>query len=82
MTFLPEGLRWIPFTKGDYWVLRIDEEYRTALIGGPNRKYLWLLSRTPDLDAATRDDFLATARGQGYDLGELIDTRHTGKPTD
>lgn len=81
VTFLPEGLRWIPFTKGDYWVLRIDEDYRTALIGGPGCKYLWLLSRAPDLDAATSDDFLATARMQGYDLGDLIHTRHTGKPT-
>jgi apolipoprotein D and lipocalin family protein len=81
VTFLPEGLRWIPFTKGDYWVLRIDDNYRTALIGGPDTKYMWLLSRTPDLDAATRDDFLATARAHGYDLGELIHTRHTGKPT-
>ena len=82
VTFLPEALRWIPFTKGDYWVLRIDEDYRTALVGGPDRKYLWLLSRSPDLDVATRDDFLATARAQGYDLGALIHTQHTrGMPT-
>ena len=82
VTFLPEGLRWIPFTKGDYWVLRLDDDYRTALIGGPDRKYLWLLSRTPDLDATTREDLLGTARAQGYDLGELIHTPHTGNPTD
>lgn len=79
VTFLPEALRWIPFTKGDYWVLRIDADYRTALIGGPDRKYLWLLSRSPDLDMATRDDFLATARAQGYDLTDLIHTKHTGR---
>jgi apolipoprotein D and lipocalin family protein len=78
VTFLPEVLRWIPFTKGDYWVLRIDDDYRTVLIGGPDRKYLWLLSRSPDLDVATRDDFLATARAQGYDLAALIHTKHTG----
>ena len=79
VTFLPEGLRWIPFTKGDYWVLRVDEDYHTALVGGPDRKYLWLLARSPDLDASTRDDFLATARAQGYDLAGLIHTKHTGK---
>src|SRR5690606_35739673 len=33
VTFLPEGLRWIPFTRADYWVLRVDEEYRHALVG-------------------------------------------------
>ena len=33
VTFLPQGLRWIPFTKGDYWILRVDEGYNTALVG-------------------------------------------------
>lgn len=80
VTFLPEGLRWIPFTKGDYWVLRIDQDYRTALVGGPDRRYLWLLSRTPQqLDANIRDDFLSTARANGYDLADLIHTKHTGR---
>jgi apolipoprotein D and lipocalin family protein len=79
VTFLPEGLRWIPFTKGDYWVLRIDHDYRTALVGGPDRRYLWLLSRTPQLDANIRDDFLSTARANGYDLADLIHTKHTGR---
>ena len=47
VTFLPEGLRWIPFTKGDYWVLRVDAAYRTALVGDPDLQYLWLLHRDP-----------------------------------
>ena len=57
VTFLPDVLRWIPFTKGDYWVLRIDDDYQTALVGGPDRKYLWLLSRSPALDATTSGRF-------------------------
>ena len=39
--FLPEGLHRIPFTKGDYWVLKIDPDYQTALVGEPNKEYLW-----------------------------------------
>ena len=81
VTFLPEGLRWIPFTKGDYWVLKVDSAYQTALVGEPGRKYLWLLHRDPVIDAAKREEFLGVARAQGYDLGELIETPHTGKPT-
>lgn len=81
VTFLPEGLRWIPFTKGDYWVLKFDADYRTALVGEPDRKYLWLLHRDPVIDPALREQFLAAARAQGYDLAELIDTPHTGRPT-
>jgi apolipoprotein D and lipocalin family protein len=34
VSFLPKGLRWIPFTKGHYWVLRVDPEYKVALVGG------------------------------------------------
>ena len=81
VTFLPEGLRWIPFTRGDYWVLRVDPEYHTALVGDPDREFLWLLHRDPKIDPALRADFLATARAQGYDLAALIDTPHTGRPT-
>jgi apolipoprotein D and lipocalin family protein len=81
VTFLPEGLRWIPFTKGDYWILRVDPDYRTALVGSPDYEYLWLLHREPTLDAATREDYLRAARELGYRLDTLIDTPHSGRRT-
>lgn len=59
-------------TKGEYWVLYRDDDYRVALVGHPDRSYLWLLSRTPEVDEATRDKLLAVAREQGYDTRELI----------
>ncbi|MBN8726284.1 MAG: lipocalin family protein [Xanthomonadales bacterium] len=81
VSFLPEGLRWIPFTRGDYWILRLDPDYRTALVGSPDYEHLWLLHREPVMDTATRDDYLATARELGYRLDALIETRHTGRRT-
>ena len=81
VSFLPEGLRWIPFTKGDYWILGVDEGYRTALVGSPDYAHLWLLHREPDLDPATRDAFLGYARSLGYPVEKLICTRHTGRRT-
>lgn len=42
VTFLPEYLRWIPFTKGDYWVLRLADDYSVSLVGTPDRENLWL----------------------------------------
>ena len=81
VSFLPDGLRWIPFTKGDYWILKLDPEYATALVGSPDRKYLWLLSRQPTLDESSKQDYLAHARQQGFDLADLIHTPHTGHPT-
>jgi len=60
---------------GDYWVLALDEEnYRYALIGGPDRKYLWILSRTPTLDPSVYEQLTAIAKAQGYDLSDLQKT--------
>lgn len=60
------------FTKGDYWVLYVDKDYHVALVGNPDRKYLWLLSRTPTVPVAIREDLLGRARSQGYDTDRLI----------
>ena len=81
VSFLPEGLRWIPFTKGDYWVILVDGAYTAALVGSPDRKYLWLLSREPRMDEITRQHYIAYARQQGFDVDRLIHTPHTGHPT-
>ncbi len=81
VTFLPKGLRWLPFTKGDYWVMQIAPDYSISLVGSPDRKFLWLLARTPTLDATAQEHYLAQARMQGFDLGPLIQTPHTGQPT-
>jgi apolipoprotein D and lipocalin family protein len=78
VTFLPEGLRWIPFTKGDYWVLKIDGNYRLSLVGTPDRRNLWLLAREPEIASADREAYLAEAIRQGFDLGPLITPRHSG----
>ena len=79
VTFLPKFIRWIPFTSGDYWVLKLDPDYRVSLVGTPDRKDLWLLARSPDLAPDIREAFLAEARRQGFDLSRLIVPRHTGR---
>ncbi|MDQ2067398.1 lipocalin family protein [Xinfangfangia sp. CPCC 101601] len=78
VTFLPELLRWIPFTSGDYWILKLDPDYKVALIGDPDRRYLWLLAREPQLPQAVIDEYLDHARTMGYDLSPLITPRQSG----
>jgi apolipoprotein D and lipocalin family protein len=57
---------------GDYWVLAVDEKnYRYALIGGPDRRYLWVLSRTRTMDQETFSQLTGLAKSQGYDLSDL-----------
>lgn len=74
VSFLPKGLRWLPFTKGDYWVLRIDPEYNVALVGGKSNKYLWILSRDKNIDEKTYQSYLDTAKSYGYDVTQLVKT--------
>ncbi|MGD9698564.1 lipocalin family protein (plasmid) [Acinetobacter haemolyticus] len=76
VSFLPQALRWMPFSKGHYWVLRVDPEYKVALVGGPSNKYLWILSREPQLDEATYQSYLETAKHYGYDVTKLIKLPH------
>jgi apolipoprotein D and lipocalin family protein len=59
-------------TKGEYWVLYHDPDYRVALVGHPNREYLWLLSRSPTVSSQTREQLLQRAREQGYPTEKLI----------
>lgn len=77
VSFLPEGIRWLPVGRGDYWVLKIDEDYQTVLVGEPKRKYLWVLSRTKNPDEAVIQHYLDYAKTLGYSLNDIIRTKHT-----
>ena len=58
---------------GSYVVFELDaQDYRYALISGPDTSYLWLLARSPALDAATRDRLVARAAALGFDTSKLI----------
>ena len=58
-------LGWRPFW-GDYWIIGLDENYQWAIIGTPNRKYGWVLSRTPQLNQETMDKIFQILKDQGY----------------
>lgn len=63
---------------GDYWIIGLDPDYKWAIVGHPERKYLWILSRTPELDEVTYRRILDLIRGQGYDPARLIRTSQSG----
>ncbi len=62
-----------PF-KGDYWILALDPDYSWALVGTPNLRHLWILSRAPKLDAAVLDKLIEQARQLGFDTAKLTFT--------
>lgn len=61
--------------EGNYWILDLDPEYRTAMVGTPDRRYLWILSRTPQLDDSTYQRLVERARQLGYPVSDLIKAR-------
>ncbi|MBU2980156.1 lipocalin family protein [Alteromonas sp. C1M14] len=55
-----------------YVVVSVDESYRYALVSGPDRSYLWVLSRTKTLAPDTLDSLVDKAEALGYDVSQLI----------
>ena len=54
---------------GDYWILDLDPDYRWAMVGTPDRKYLWLLSRTPQIGEDLYRKLVEDADGEGLRYG-------------
>lgn len=60
---------------GVYWVVDLDPDYQPAAVSEGERKYLWILSRTPNVDKATYDALVARLAAQGLDVSRLVPTR-------
>ncbi|QIA06496.1 lipocalin family protein [Draconibacterium halophilum] len=60
------------FFYGDYYVMELDEDYQWAVIGSSSDKYLWILSRTPQMNPDVYNDLLQRIANRGYDTSELI----------
>ena len=66
---------------GGYNVIELDKAgYQYSMVAGPDRSYLWILSRSPDLDDAVLERLLAKAGELGFPLGELIMVEHDSPP--
>ena len=61
------------FFYADYFIMSLDDNYQWALIGSKSDKYLWILSRTPQMDQAIYNQLIDRARHMGYDLSQLIE---------
>ena len=57
---------------GDYYILELDKDYQYVIVGSSTDKYLWILSRTPQLPDATLKRLLLGIRQRGYDLSKLL----------
>jgi apolipoprotein D and lipocalin family protein len=63
---------------GDYWILDLGPNYEYAVVGAPNRDYLWILSRTPQFDEQLYQRLLAKMATRGFETERMIRTSHPG----
>lgn len=63
-----------PF-KGDYWIIDLADDYSYAVVGHPNREYLWILARTPSLDKNVLDSILSRIKSKQFDINKLNYTK-------
>jgi apolipoprotein D and lipocalin family protein len=62
-----------PFS-ADYWIIYLGKDYDYAVVGTPNRKYLWILSRTPQMDDRLFSQLIESVKSKGFDVSNLIIT--------
>ncbi len=63
-----------PF-RAKYWIIDLAEDYTYAVVSHPNRKYLWILSRTPTMNDILYQQILSRLKEKGFDLSKLQVTR-------
>ena len=72
--FAPAWLSWLPMVWGDYWVIDLDADYQLAAVSDAKREYLWVLSRTPQVNAKAYDALLDRLKAQHFDVKKLETT--------
>jgi apolipoprotein D and lipocalin family protein len=62
-----------PFS-GHYWIIDLGENYEYAVVGHPDRKYLWILSRSLEMDEELYNRIIERLKLQLYDTSRLMKT--------
>ncbi len=75
--FAPSFMSFLPFVWADYWVIDLAADYSYAVVGHPNRNYLWVLSRTPTMDDRLYEEITERFVAQGYDATRVVRTKQS-----
>jgi len=65
------GMQWIWPFKADYRIAYLDEKYQFTIIGRTRRDYVWLMSRTPNIEKTTLDRLINIAVSLGYEREKI-----------
>jgi apolipoprotein D and lipocalin family protein len=59
-----------PF-RAKYWIIDLADDYSFAVVSHPNKKYLWILSRTPKMEENVYKQIITRLKDKGFDLAKL-----------
>lgn len=59
-----------PF-KGDYWIVKLADDYRYSVVSDPKKKYLWILTRSKELSKTDYNEIMDFLRKGGWDVNKL-----------
>ena len=57
---------------GNYWIIKLGDNYDYSVVGTPDRKYLWILSRTPQMDNKLLSELVEFVKSKGFSPENLI----------
>ena len=60
-----------PF-RSDYWIIGLGKEYEYSVVASPNRKYLWILSRSAKMSDDLYADIMQRVELQGFDIKKVL----------
>ncbi len=75
--FAPVWLSWLPMVWGDYWVIDLDADYQLAAVSDSKREYLWVLSRTPQVNDKAYGSLMTRLKAQHFEVEKLERTTQT-----
>lgn len=67
-----------PF-KVDYWVIDLADDYSYVVVGHPDKKFLFIMSRKPGMDKKLHDELVAKCKAMGYDTDKLTSQKFAGE---
>ena len=59
-----------PF-KVDYWVIDLAPDYSYVVVGHPEHKFLFIMSRKPSMDKRQYEEIVARCKAMGYPVEKL-----------
>lgn len=61
--------------KGDYNIIKIDNDYQTVMVGSKNRKSLWIMTRTKGINKQKYQEYVNYAKKLNFPIHNLIESK-------